>query len=411
MLTAVVVWAVVILVHAFPPRTVRMATGPRGEADDRLGELYRAILARKGVDLQLVPTAGKADNLARLKDPKSGVQAGFACGGLTTAADSPGVVSLGTIGYDPLWIFCRGVSEPVQFADLTGKKIAIGPEGSGTRVLARELLKKNGLDQIVQPVPLSHVAGGDAVERGEIACVCVLTYAESPEVKKLFADEHAALMGFPRADAYAALFPFLRKVVLPQGVFDLATNRPPHDVPLVADAESFLVRENVHPAIQYLLLEAAEEIHSGAGILQRPAQFPAAEPVDVPLSDEARQFYKSGGNFLQRHLPFWLWVFASRLLVVLVPLLGAVYPLVQLVPSAIAFEMERRIDRLYEELRGIEDRIGAPGAKAGELERELDRFDDKVRTVRVPASYARTLYTLKHHASLVRQRLARVPVA
>lgn len=410
-LVAVVVWAVVILVHAFPPRTVRMATGPRGEADDRLGEQYRAILARKGVDLQLVATAGKAENLARLKDPKSGIQVGFVSGGLTTAADAPHVVSLGTIGYDPLWIFCRGVPEPVQFSDLEGKKVAIGPEGSGTRALALELFRKNGLDKVVQPVPLPHVAAGDALERGEIACACMLTYAESPEVRKLFADEHAVLMAYPRADAYAALFPFLRKVVLPTGVFDLAANRPPHDVPMIADAESLLVRESLHPAIQYLLLEAAEQIHSGAGILQRPAQFPAAEPVDVPLSDEARQFYKSGGNFLQRHLPFWLWVFASRLLVVLVPLLGAVYPLVQLVPSAIAFEMERRIDKLYEELRGIEGRMDAPGARMEELDRELDAFDERVRTVRVPASYARTLYTLKHHASLVRGRLAkRAPV-
>jgi hypothetical protein len=259
----------------------------------------------------------------------------------------------------------------------------------------------------VQPVPLSHLAGGDAMERGEIACVCMLTYAESPEVRRLFADEHAALMSYPRADAYAALFPFLRKVILPQGVFDLAANRPPHDVPLIADAESLAVRENLHPAIQYLLLEAAEEIHASAGILQRPAQFPAAEPVDVPLSDEARQFYKSGGTFLQRHLPFWLWVFASRLLVVLVPLLGAVYPIVQLVPAAIAWRMEGRIDGLYQDLRGIEGRIAAPGANAEELERELDHFDERVRTVRVPASYARTLYTLKHHSSLVRGRLAR----
>ena len=384
-----------------------MTTGPRGEADDRLGERYRAVLARHGVDLQLVPSAGQVENVARLKSPGSGFAAGFASGGLTSAAEAPGVVSLGTIAYDPLWIFCRGLSEPVQFADLAGKRVAIGPEGSGTRALALELLRKNGLDRVVQPVALTHVAAGDALERGEIACACMLTYAGAPEVGRLFADERVSLMGFPRADAYASLFPFLRKVVLPTGVFDLAANRPPHDVPLIADAESLLVRQDLHPAIQYLLLQAAEEIHSGAGILQRPAQFPAPEPVDVPLSDEARQFYKSGGTLLQRHLPFWLWVFASRLLVVVVPLLGAVYPLVQLVPSAIAFEMERRINRLYEGLRGIEARIGAPDASPESLERELDDFDERVRAVRVPASYARAIYTLKHHASLVRERLAR----
>jgi hypothetical protein len=261
----------------------------------------------------------------------------------------------------------------------------------------------------VVPLPLSSIEGGEAMEHGEISCACMLTYAAAPEVRKLLADPRVSLMEYPRADAYAALFPFLRKVVLPQGVADLAANRPPHDVPLIAAAESLLVREELHPAIQYLLLQAAQEIHAGAGILQKPAQFPAAEPVDVPLSDEAQQFYKSGGTFLQRHLPFWLWVFASRLIVILVPLLGAVYPLVRLFPAAVSFVMGRRIDGLYEELKGIEERIDEGGTSAADLERDLDHFDERIRQARVPVSYARTVYTLKQHASLVRSRLAGHP--
>jgi len=408
-LAAVVAWAVMLLAHAFPPRSVRMSVGPRGEADWLLGERYRAILARRGVDLELAPSAGKVENLARLRDKKSGYLAGFVSGGLTTAAESPGVVSLGTIAYDPLWVFCRDVPEPVQFPELAGKKVAIGPEGSGTRALAFDLIRRNGLDHLIVPLPLSPVEGGEAMERGEISCACMLSYAGAPEVRKLLADPRVSLMEFPRADAYAALFPFLRKVVLPTGVADLATNRPPHDVSLIAAAESLLVREELHPAIQYLLLDAAQEIHAGAGILQRPAQFPAPEPVDVPLSGEAQQYYKSGRTFLQRHLPFWLWVFASRLLVVLVPLLGALYPLVRLFPAAVSFVMERRVDGLYEELKSIEERIDKGGEDANDLERDLDGFDERIRAARLPASYARTVYTLKHHASLVRSRLVRRP--
>src|SRR5262249_24929578 len=158
----------------------------------------------------------------------------------------------------------------------------------------------------------------------------------------------------------------------------------------------------LHAAIQYLLLEAAEEIHSTPGIFQRPGEFPAAQPVDVPLSDEARQFYKSGGTFLQRHLPFWLWVFASRLIIVLVPLIGVIYPLVQLVPKAISFEYDRRLNRLYMELQEIEARVGTSGSPGQSLRAELDRFDEKVGKARVPTSYARALYTLKQHAHLVR---------
>jgi len=189
------------------------------------------------------------------------------------------------------------------------------------------------------------------------------------------------------------------------GIGDLATNRPAHDVTLIAAAETLLVREELHPAIQYVLLEAAAQIHSTPGIFQQPGEFPAPQPVDVPLSDEARQFYKSGGTFLQRHLPFWLWVFASRLIIVLVPLLGVVYPLVQIVPKAIAFEYDRRLSGLYAELQAIEARIGTPGSSEAGLRAELDRFEEKVRRTRIPAPI---LYTLKHHASLVRERLARL---
>jgi hypothetical protein len=235
----------------------------------------------------------------------------------------------------------------------------------------------------------------------------MLTTAEAPEVQRLLADERVSVIGFARADAYVALLPFLRKVTLPMGVGDLAANRPPHDVTLVAAAESLLVREKLHPAMQFLLLQAADEIHSGAGIFQKPGQFPAPERVDVPLSDEARPFYKSGGTFFQRHLPFWLWVFATRALLILIPLAGLVYPLAQLIPAAVAFEVHHRLSRLYGELRGIETRIGAPGFAAADIVRDLERFEEKIRRTRVPQWHAQALYTLKQHAGLVRDRFLR----
>jgi len=403
---ALLVWAALVLARAFPPRVVRMAAGPEGDADHELAERYRAFLAKKGVELVVETTAGKVANLARLEDPKSGVSAAFSVGGLTTAGRSPGVASLGTIAYDPLWVFCRGLPDSPQLGDVKGKRISIGPEGSATRALVLQLLKLNRLEGDADVRPLSPGQGAEALERGEIDCACMVTYVESPTVRKLLADPRIDLVSLPRVDAYLALFPYLRKLTLPMGVGDLALNRPPRDVTLMAVPEGLLVRQDLHPAIQYLLLEAAEEIHAPPGIFQRPGEFPAAQPVDVPLSDEARQFYKSGATFFQRHLPFWLWVFASRLIVVLVPLLGVVYPLVQLVPAAIAWEVDRRLTGLYAELRAIEARVAA-GAGGGDVAAELDRLEEKIHTTRVPASYTRALYTLKQHAGLVRERLSR----
>lgn len=405
---ACLVWLVLLIGHGLPPRSVVMTTGPEGSAYREFGEKYRAAFARNGIDLKLEPSSGNVENLARLKDPSSGVSAGFVAGGLTSEKTSPGIESLGTIAYEPIWIFCRGLSENAQFGDLRGKRVSIDLAAG----VMLELLRATGLEKEVTIVPAAPATGSDALLRGEVDCACMLTVADDPIVRKLLSDDRVNLMSFRRADAFVELYPYLRKVTIPRGVGSLARDRPPEDVTLIAPMASLLVRRELHPAVQYLLLEAAEEIHSGPGILRRPGQFPAAEPEDVPLSREARAYYKSGGSFFQRHLPFWLAVISSRLLLVLVPLAGVLYPLMRVVPAVISFAAERRVNALYAELRGIEARIDA-GDPPGGVAEALRRLDEKVARTRVSASRARELYALRQHADLVGERLraARPPTA
>jgi TRAP-type uncharacterized transport system substrate-binding protein len=405
---ASLVGLILVVGRGLPPRTVVMTTGPEGSAYREFGEKYRTALARDGIDLKLEPSLGNVENLARLKDSSSGVSVGFVASGLTAEKTSPGIESLGTISYEPIWIFCRGLSKEAQFGDLRGKRVSIDLEGG----VVLDLLRAAGLEKEVTVVPLAPAAGGEALLRGEIDCASMLTVADDPIVKTLLADDRVELMTFRRADAFVALYPYLRKVTVPRGVGSLAKDRPPEDVTLVAPMASLLVRHDLHPAVQYLLLQAAQDIHSGPGILRRPGQFPAAEPQDVPLSREAHNYYRSGGSFFQRHLPFWLAVLASRLLVVLVPLVGLLYPLLRVLPLVLHFAFERRVNALYAELRRIEARIGA-GDSLGEISEDLRRLDEEIGRTRVSASRARELYALKHHASLVgdRVRAARPPVA
>jgi TRAP-type uncharacterized transport system substrate-binding protein len=391
---------VLVVSRGLPPRIIVMTTGPEGSAYQEFGEKYRAALARDGIRLKLEPSKGNVENLARLKDASSGVSVGFVAGGLTSEKASPEIESLGAVAYDPIWVFCQGLPEGAQFGDLRGRRISIDP-GAG---VMPELLHATGLEKEVTVVPLAPAAGGEALVKREIDCACMLTVAEDPVVKKLLANESVKLMSFRRADAYVALFPSLNKVTVPRGVASLGKDLPPEDVTLVAPKASLLVRGDLHPALQYLLLQAAEEIHSSAGMLNRPGQFPAAEPGDVPLPREARNFYKSGGSFFQRNLPFWLGVFVSRLFLVLVPLIGLLYPLLRVLPLVIHFAFERRVTALYAELRRIDARIAA-GEPAGEIATDLERLDGSIGRTRVAPSRARELYALRHHASLVRDKL------
>ena len=407
-------WGISVL-NPLPPRTVTMTTGSEGGAYHELGKRYREILARSGVELRLLASEGGIENLRRLSDPRSGVSVGFMQGGATGDSERVDLVSLGTVSYEPLWFFWRGTGNPGRkpgvrvLEQLRGKRISIGPEGSGTRILAITLLAANGIDRdVAQLLPLTPQDAGEQLLSGRIDAALMVASWESPVVRRLLASDDVEPVSFPRADAYTALYPYLNKVTVPAGVGDLARNRPPADVVLFAPKTSLVVRKELHPAIQNLLLDAATEIHSGAGIFQKAGQFPAAESVDLPLSDAARQFHKTGRPFLQRYLPFWAAVFLWGLMLLLVPVVGAFYPLFRIAPALYGWGMRRRIFRLYGELKFLEgdlDRRDSAG-EAGDLVDHLDRLEERANHLQVPLAYTNLLYNLRRDILLVRERLA-----
>jgi TRAP-type uncharacterized transport system substrate-binding protein len=388
-----------------PPRVIVMATGAPGSAYATFAEQYRQVLFRYGVKVDLRETAGAVDNVRLLSDSGSGVSVAFVQAGITNAEKAPELESLGTLFYEPVWIFKRaGVR--ANAADL--RRISIGPEGSGTRLLALELIDAVGLDTSRMTVlGLTSKEAGAALLRGEIDLVLMVAPWEYETARQLLASPKVDPFPFPRADAHVALRPYLSKLVVPQGVADLANNRPPHDLVLVAPKGSLVVRKDLHPALQYLLLEAASQIHSRPGIFTRAGQFPAAEPIDLPLSEHARQFYHSGPPFLQRYLPFWLAVFVARLLVLLIPILGVAYPLFRLLQALYGWGMRRRIFTLYGQLKFLEVALEARASEssADDLRADLAKLEDRANHMRVPIGFAHMLYTLRVHIGLVRARL------
>jgi hypothetical protein len=333
---------------------------------------------------------------------------GFAQTGSTTPEESPTLASLGTVFYEPLWLFYHGLDASKGFGALRGRRLSIGPEGSGTRALALKLLALADINAgTAELLPLLPEQALDALSRGEIDAAAILSSWESPVVRQLMTAPGVTLASFPRADAVLALNPYLSKLVLPAGAADLARNLPPVDVVLVSSKASLVVRRDLHPAIQYLLLEAASEIHSRPGIFHKAGEFPAPEAIDLPLSQEARQFDKSGRPFLQRYLPFWLAVLAERLLLLLLPLVAIVYPLLRSLPEAYDTLVRHRIATLYGELKLVEVEVENRSAEEGiaDLLARLDALEHRAGHLRVSTLYAALLYTMKHHIVLVRERL------
>ena len=409
---AILLGAGVFVFESLPPRTIVMATGAEGGANYELGIRYREILARAGVELRLQPTTGSLENLRRLRDSKSGVSVGFTQGGTTTKKESPELESLGTIFYEPLWLFRRGeIGEGAQ--GLRGRRLSIGPEGSGGRALALQIISRTKLNSIIGE--LSGFAPQVAAEKliaGEIDAAFIVTGWESPVIQSLLNAKGIEAESYLHADALIAIYPFLHKLVLPAGVVDLSTDRPPADVVLLAPKASLAVRADLHSALQYLLLDAAVQIHSQPGIFQKAGQFPAAESIDLPLSGEAHRFYKSGQPFLQGYLPFWIATLVEKTLVVLIPLTALLYPAFKLLPQMYDWTMQLRIRRLYDEIRSIESDMEAQGPQfdANALNAKLGQIDQRANHLQLPTVYASNLYTLRSHIDLVRTRLAKIPM-
>lgn len=393
-----------------PPRSIVMATGTPDSAYDQLGERYRALLAQHGVELRLLRTAGSVENLARLQDPRSEVSVAFVQGGLTSAEQSPGLRSLGTMFYEPLWMFHRHEgAESAGVGFLAGRRLSIGPPGSGANAMGRRMIEMSGLiARNVQVLELPHADAKAALRRGDVDAMFMVAPWENPIVQELLKDPAIVPGEFQRADALVALTPYLRKVIVPRGVADLANDLPPDDVTLIANVGSLVVRKDLHPALQYLLLDVASQVHSTPGIFDRGGRFPAAEAIDLPLSDQARYFYQSGRPILQRYLPFWLAMLAERVLFVLIPIVGIIYPVVRFLPSLYGWSMRRRIYRLYGELKHLETDLERRGPErpVGDLEVRLTELEHRANRMRVPVTFAHVLYELRLHIGLVRSSIA-----
>jgi TRAP transporter TAXI family solute receptor len=407
-LLAVAYW----LADPQPPRRVVLATGPQQSAYAEFGRRYAQELRRFGIRVELRTTIGSRDNLRLLRDPKERVDLAFVQGGSSERVRTPEeeaqetpLVSLGSLFYEPVWIFSRG--KPVRaVADLRGLKVNTGARGSGTPGLVTRLLAANQMerDDIVRTT-LGDTDAVVALLGGRLDAIALVSAPESPYVQMLLATPGVHLLEFGNAEAYARRYRYLSPVVLPRGVVDLARDVPKHDVPLLATTTSLVAREGTHPALVQLFVQAAARIHGAPGWISRAGEFPSAAGSEFPLAKDAERFYRAGPPLLQRYLPFWLANLVDRMWVALFSIVAVLIPLSRLVPPLYQFRVRSRIFRWYRNLRLIEAEVEEKDRSRAELLASLDKLEGRVAAVKVPLSYADELYRLRQHIHLVRERL------
>ncbi|RJF98047.1 TAXI family TRAP transporter solute-binding subunit [Noviherbaspirillum saxi] len=402
------------LVDPSPPSSVTLATGQDNSAYQALGKQYAGALAKVDIRVVQQPSLGSQENLQRLKDPASAVDIAFVQSGSTEheEAERVGLVSLGSLFTEPVWLFLRNGRNVSKLSQLKGMNINVGPEGTGVPSLFRKILSVNGVEAMELKLgALEDTPATVELLAGRIDGLVFSSAPDAPLIQMLLQTPGIKLFDFAQAEAYTRRFPFLSHVVLPRGIVDLGRDLPPKDYHLIAPTATLVAKEDLHPALINLFVQAASNIHGNAGWFNKKQEFPTASYTEIPVSPVAQKFYKDGPPLLQRYLPFWLANFFERMWVVVVALGALILPLSRIIPPLYVWKVRSRVYRWYGQLRAVEQAIEevAPEKQAEVYPAQLQRLNDieeRVNRISIPLSFADELYGLRSHINFVRRRVA-----
>jgi TRAP transporter TAXI family solute receptor len=395
-------------VEPAPPKQITIATGQPEGTYYHLGERYREILARDGIDVKVLRSSGAVENLRLLETGEADIA--FLKGGIGSMAEPDKFISLGSLYYEPLWVFLNTNLPAKSVLNPKGLRIDIGREGSGTVILVKKFLDRIGVKS--EDVTMSSFGGSKAADllaEGKLDLAFMIYGYQAPVVQKLLRADTIRVWSAKRAEAFYRYYRFLSIVTLPEGYVDLAANIPAHDITLLAATTQLVTSSDLHPALIDVVLSAAQELHGTGGVFEKPGEFPAPKQMDFKVSKETERFYESGPTFFRRYLPFWLATFLDRMKIMLIPLVALLYPFFKIMPSLYRWRIRSKIYRRYRELQELDPAIQSEGRPVNieeNLER-LNRMEENVAQISVPLAYREAFYDFRMHIDLLRNKLAK----
>ena len=390
-----------------PPKTITVATGAEGSTYSEYAKRYKEFFAKRGITLNLIATKGAQENVDLLLDPNSGIDLAFVQSGLIDPSKAVNLETLGSIGYEPIWVFYRGNDRDgslQKFTDFAQRRVAIGEKGSGTYTEALHMLSLNGLDERSNLVAMPTAEAVGAIEHGQIDAIFLIQGVNSGNVQRLLANPDLHLVNFVRAEAYAQNIPYLQRLIIPMGGLDLKRNFPDQNTQLIATTTELVIKDHLHPAIQMLFMQAAREINGKEGFFSKRGEFPAFRGSGLRESKQAALYYEKGLPFLMNHLPFWLAEFIHRTVFFLLPILIIAFPVIKYLPEFWENRMRERLNVVYTALEKLEKEITGSydSAQQANYLRRLDEIEQTALKIKHLRTHSREYYTLRSHIHYVR---------
>ena len=400
----------------FPPRHLSMAAGSANDGYTMMARTIASYFRDHGVDLMIEESTGSVENAELLIDDRDEVEVAFIQGGALTPEQAAKVYSLGSVAYEPVWVFYRR-DAPGKYdylTDLAGKRIGIGPERGGTRPMVRELFRLNGIsiegDNHFVIAPYDDNL--EDLKAGNLDVVIKVAPYFDPGIQALLRNREFVLFDFKEAPAYEKALQYVRELTLPAFSADIQARIPEHDVRLIATTTTIAVSKQLHPDIQTLMLMAVRDLQRASQYLffSKRGEFPSYVDPTIEASPVALHFYDYGVPTGLRYLPFWIGGFVDRLWVLLITIFAVTYPLVRLNVHLRDLRFHIKHHRLYEELLEIERDVCklplAPDAGAKFL-RHLDILNRHAISDSVPVGMESSYFELLNAIELLRAKVRR----
>ena len=387
-----------------PPRSVTFAAGMPGGGYHAFATRYAAILARDGIDVRILETAGSVENAERLASGQADVA--LLQGGVYA---EEGAEALGAMFYEPLFVFAReGANVSANPGDWAGLRLAVGPEGSGTRAASRALLTASGVAP--DEATLLPAGGGDAVaalRAGEADLALFVAPLSAPYLQPLFSNPEVGLLRLLHLDAVARRMDHAEIITLHAGAMSLRPVLPERSTELVAMVARLVGQRDLHPALVDRLVMAAREIHGNRDQITPEGTFPATSGITMPIDVNAYDLITDGPSTLSAYLPYWAVAQVNRLALLALPIIFLLLPLLRSLPGIYQWRMRAQVFRHYREIREIDEEVREveSAARLGELRARLEAIDAEIADLRLPIAYRHLAYTARLHVDLVRSRV------
>jgi hypothetical protein len=408
-----VIFAAYYVVDPAPGRTLDFSAGQENSAYESFANQYAEELKKNQINLRVHASQGSQENLQKIADPDTNIDIGFVQSGSTneTEAQARGLISLGSLFYEPIWIFYRAKNEINNLSSFKGKRINVGPDGFGVRRLFTQILSVNNLDESdISIQQLDNTPATVAFLNAQVDVLVMSSASDSVLIQMLLQTPGVRLFDFVQAEAYTRRFPFLSHVVLPRGIVDMGKDIPARDYHLISPTATLVAHESLHPALISLFLQAAKKIHGSGNWFSKQGEFPSDRYTEIAVEPQAEKFYKNGPPFLQRYMSFWMSNFLERMWVLLIAFGALALPLSKIIPPLYVWRVRSRVYRWYGQLRAVEHALDEATPKqrkqiAQEQLQRLDAIERRVNQISIPLSYAEELYGLRSHIQFVRKRL------